>query len=78
MRTKNIGYVERAARIVGGMLLAALGLTLMIITSGPLWLFALDAVLIVLGLDFVLTGVTGHCPLYRWLGWSTAPPGNTH
>ncbi len=73
MRTKNIGNIERAARIVGGLLLAVLGLTLLIATGGPPWLFAIDAVLIALGLDFAVTGVTGHCLIYQWLGWSTAP-----
>ena len=71
MRTKNVGTVERVARVVGGLLLVALGLSLLVRAGGPLWIIAVDAGLIALGLDFVVTGVTGHCPLYRWLGWST-------
>jgi len=77
MRTKNIGNVERAARVVGGVLLAAFGLTLPVVAGGPPWLFAIDAVLIALGLDFAVTGVTGHCLIYQWLGWSTAPSAKT-
>ena len=72
MRTKNVGLVERIARGAGGLLLAALGLSLLVGAGGPPWLIAVDAVLIALGLDFAVTGVTGFCPLYRWLGWSTA------
>ena len=72
MRTKNVGMGERMARGVGGLLLAALGLSLLVGAGGPPWLIAVDAVLIALGLDFAVTGVTGFCPLYRWLGWSTA------
>jgi len=32
----------------------------------------LYAALIAQGVDFVVTGVRGYCPLYKWLGWSTA------
>lgn len=71
MRAKNVGTVERALRILGGGALATLGLALLVAAGGPAWLIAVDAVLILLGLDFVLTGMTGHCPLYQWLGWST-------
>lgn len=71
MRAKNVGSAERAARVVGGGLLAAVGLALIALAGGSVWLVAADVVLILLGLDFVVTGATGHCPLYRWLGWST-------
>ena len=72
MQRKNVGNLERVARSVGGGVAAVLGLVLIIGTGGPPWVVALDAVLIALGLDFVVTGATGCCPLYRWLGWSTA------
>ena len=74
MRTKNVGTIERTVRVVGGGLLAALGLALLVGPGGAPWLITVDVVLILLGLDFVFTGATGHCPLYRWLGWSTARP----
>ena len=72
MQTKNVGNIERIARVVGGGALAALGVVLLVTAGGPAWRFAIDALLIILGLDFVVTGATGRCPLYRWLGWRTA------
>lgn len=72
MRAKNVGSAERVARVVGGGLLAAVGFALIAVAGGPFWLVAVDIVLILLGLDFVVTGATGNCPLYRWLGRSTA------
>lgn len=71
MRAKNVGSAERVARVLGGGLLAAVGVALIALVGGPVWLVAVDVVLILLGLDFVVTGATGNCPLYRWLGWST-------
>jgi len=73
-RKPNVGTGERVARVIGGGLVAGLGLALLIMGSGAVWLIAADVVLITLGADFVVTGLTGHCPLYRWLGWSTARP----
>ncbi len=42
--------------------------------GGPLLLVLLYIALIALGADFVVTGARGYCPLYKWLGWSTARP----
>ncbi len=77
MRPKNVGNIDRAARVVGGVSMAALGLTLLIAAGGPLWLFAFGGVLVALGLDFAVTGGTGHCLIYQLLGWSTAPSAET-
>jgi hypothetical protein len=30
-----------------------------------------EVALVLLGLDFVVTGLTGYCPLYRRPGWNT-------
>lgn len=70
---KNLGQVERGARIVGGGIAAIGGLLWLL--SGPAAVFVTvtAVVLITLGLDFFVTGVTGYCPLYQRLGWSTAP-----
>ena len=66
----NVGIVERVVRVVGGGILAALALVLLI--QGSSLLFSLLEVAgIALGLDFFYTGLTGYCPLYRKLGWST-------
>lgn len=62
----RLGPVERVLRIGGGGLLAALALFLLTSSSG---LVALAWVgLALLGLDFVVTGVRGYCPLYARLG----------
>lgn len=69
---QNVGTVERWVRVVGGSLAAIVGLALLL--AGPaslLWGVAY-LVLALLGLDFTVTGITGYCPLYRHLGWSTA------
>ncbi len=55
MRAKNVGNIDRAARVFGGALMAALGLTLLVAAGGPAWLIAIDAMLIALGLDFFVT-----------------------
>ena len=69
-----MGTTERVARAIGGSLLVALGLALLVMGGGSLWLVAAKVPLVALGTDFVITGLTGHCPLYRWLGWSTDRP----
>jgi len=72
MRHKpNVGGVERVIRILGGGTAILVGVTLFI--AGPANVFvglALVALTLV-GLDFLITGVTGYCPLYHRLGRST-------
>ena len=66
-RTVNISVAERAGRvavgvaaiIAGGVLLAAAASALAVV---------LELLLVVAGLDMVVTGATGHCPLYQKLG----------
>lgn len=68
---QNVGTPERIGRVAAGAAVAAAGLWGLF--SGPsLWLGALSVAGIVLGLDFVYTGVTGYCPLYAKLGWATS------
>lgn len=69
----NVGTAERVARVAGGGFLVGAGLAFIIRGAGSLWVGALDVATVALGIDFLITGVTGRCPLYRWLGWSTAP-----
>ncbi|MBV6761467.1 YgaP family membrane protein [Rhodococcus opacus] len=63
----NVTPAERIARIlvggfgvVGGVLLISGGATAVVM--------ALAVLLILAGLDLVVTGATGHCPLYQKLG----------
>ena len=56
----NIGAVERALRIMVGVL------QVLLVLVGPQTLWAL------VGLGPLVTGVCGYCPLYRVLGISTA------
>lgn len=72
MNVQNVGTVERWIRVLGGGIAAIVGVVLLL--SGPSGLLAalLAGALVVLGIDFVVTGVRGYCPLYQRLGWSTA------
>lgn len=71
-KAKNVGTVERSLRILGGGLAAIVGLYLLIPLPVSLGAGVLAGALILLGGDFVFTGLTGFCPLYHRLGWSTA------
>lgn len=63
----NITPLERAGRILVGLAGAAGGFVLLVGSPGPLALF-LEILLVLAGLDLVVTGALGHCPLYRKLG----------
>ena len=71
-RVQNVSPVERWLRVLGGGTLALLALVALL--AGPatlLWGVA-EVALVLLVADFVVTGITGYCPLYHKLGWSTA------
>ena len=65
--TVNITPNERAARIVLGSAGTIAGILLLIGATGGLAV-VLEVLLIAAGLDLVVTGATGHCPLYQKLG----------
>jgi len=65
-RRGGLSPAERAVRIAGGALLAVMGGWLALGADGLAMLAWLGAAL--LGLDFVVTGVRGYCPLYARLG----------
>jgi hypothetical protein len=67
----NITPPERAGRIVVGLVGVVGGLVLLSTASAPL-LIGLEVLLVLAGLDLVVTGALGHCPLYRKLGY--VPP----
>jgi len=72
-RVVNISPVERAGRIVIGVAAAIVGTALLVGASSVLAI-VLEAALIVLALDVVSTGITGHCSLYQRLGRAPRPP----
>lgn len=61
---KNVGLVDRAVRLVAGVLL--LGFALL---SGSDMI--VRAVLGIIGVAGIVTSALGHCTLYSLLGWST-------
>ena len=65
--TVNLGPQERVARIVVGLVGVVVGIV--VLTGSPGAVVAVLAVMLgVAGLDLVVTGVLGHCPLYARLG----------
>ena len=63
----NITPAERGARILIGGLGAMAGIVLLAEASSALAV-ALELLLVLAGLDLVVTGALGHCPLYAKLG----------
>ena len=69
----NLGTTERVVRVALGGALAVWAVARSTGAAG--WPSqVLDVALVALGLDFVVTGIRGYCPLYKRLGWSTARP----
>lgn len=62
----GLGPIERLIRIVGGGALALVAADLGLTTAGyTAWAWFAATLL---GLDFVVTGIRGYCPLYARLG----------
>lgn len=64
----NITPIERAGRIAMGGAAAIVGVVLLASAGGVLAI-VLETLLVLAGLDLVVTGALGHCPLYRKLGY---------
>jgi hypothetical protein len=62
--TTNLGGFDRATRMTVGIMMTALGLSGTVAGAPGTALVALGAILLV-------TGILGHCALYRMFGWST-------
>lgn len=69
--TINITPSERVGRILLGGGAAVFGGLLLASASGVV-VVLLEVLLVLAGLDLVVTGALGHCPLYRKLGY--VPP----
>ena len=69
--TINITPMERAGRILVGTVGAIAGIVLLASATSS-GVVALEVLLVLAGLDLVVTGALGHCPLYRKLGY--VPP----
>ena len=67
--TINITPAERIGRIFMGLVGVIGGLILLGSASGAV-LVALEVLLVLAGLDLVVTGALGHCPLYHKLGYT--------
>lgn len=65
--TVNITPVERAGRVLLGLAAVIAGLVLLVPAAGTVAV-VLELLLVLAGLDLVVTGALGHCPLYRKLG----------
>lgn len=63
----NITPAERAARIIIGAVGAVAGIVLLLGATSTLAV-ALELLLVLAGLDLVVTGALGHCPFYARLG----------
>ena len=69
--TINITPMERLGRVLIGAVGAVGGLVLLLSASSA-GVAVLETLLVLTGLDLVVTGALGHCPLYRKLGYT--PP----
>ena len=64
----NITPAEQLVRVAVGLTGAIAGVWLLTSASG-VGLAILEVMLVLAGLDLVVTGAVGHCPLYRRLGY---------
>lgn len=63
----NISSVERVGRIAIGFAGVLAGV-LLLRDAGGVGIVVLELLLVAAGLDLIITGATGHCPLYSRLG----------
>ena len=66
-RTVNITPIERSGRVLLGVAAVIAGIVLLL-TAGSVVVVVMEVLLIAAGLDLVVTGALGHCPLYAQLG----------
>ena len=63
----NISPAERAGRMLAGIAAAVAGIVLLTAATS-IGAGVLEALLVIAGLDLLVTGAIGHCPLYQKLG----------
>ena len=66
-RTVNISTAERVGRIVLGLAATVAGVVFLA-DAGSALAVVLEVLLVAAGLDLLITGALGHCPLYHKLG----------
>ena len=71
----NITSTERVSRVVVGLAGIVGGFLLLTGADSPV-VVVLEVLLILAGLDLLVTGARGHCPLYAKLGY--VPAGLAH
>ena len=64
----NITPAERVGRVLLGAAAAVVGIVLLF-SAGSTLAVVLDVLLVAAGIDLVVTGAVGHCPLYQKLGY---------
>ena len=65
--TVNITPAERIGRVLVG-LVGVIGGIVLLGSAGGAGIVILEVLLILAGLDLIVTGALGHCPLYSRLG----------
>lgn len=65
----NITGAERVGRIVLGSVGVG-GAVALFVGGAAGWTIVLAVLLVAAGVDLVVTGSTGHCPLYQKLGYA--------
>lgn len=63
----NITPIERIGRVLIGAV-GAIGGLVLLASAGSVGVGVLELLLVLAGLDLVVTGALGHCPLYAKLG----------
>ncbi len=67
----NLTWAERIGRIAVGIAGAVAG-SVLLVSAGSALAVALEIVLVLAGVDLLVTGALGHCPLYARLGYVAA------
>ncbi|WP_082900017.1 YgaP family membrane protein [Rhodococcus phenolicus] len=67
----NITDAERVGRMVVGSLGVG-GAVALFVAGATGWTMVLAVLLLAAGVDLLVTGATGHCPLYHKLGYVPA------
>lgn len=66
-RVVNISLGERVGRMAFGLAAVLTG-GVLLVAAGSVLAVVLELLLVLAGLDMLVTGATGHCPLYQRLG----------